>query len=225
MPALRHQPILFDLDGTLIDSSLDIAAAVNRTMQDLDLPELPHDEIIGYVGDGVRKLMRRVFAKHGCPNLDEAVRAFKADYLSNCLGQTRPYPGIEDLLDKLRPYKLAVVTNKPVAMARRILAGLRLDGHFSAVVGGVETPIKPLPDPLHLALSRLGEGTQGGLMVGDHPNDILAGRAAGLATCGVCWGFDEGRAIVDLGPDKLVRKPAELSDWLLGQPPDGQSLI
>ncbi len=215
MPALRHQPVLFDLDGTLIDSSLDIASAVNRTMQNLDLPELPHEEITGYVGDGVRKLMRRVFAKHGRSDLDEAVRAFKADYLSNSLVQTRPYPGIEDLLDKLHPHKLAVVTNKPVTMAHRILAGLGLDGHFSAVVGGDEAPLKPLPAPIALALNRLGENAQGALMVGDHPNDILAGRAAGLTTCGVCWGFDGGRAVRDLGPDKLVHKPDELRDWLL----------
>ena len=215
MSSPRHQPILFDLDGTLIDSSLDIAAAVNRTMRNLSLPELPDDEITGYVGDGVRKLMRRVFADQGRSNLDEAVRAFKADYLSNSLVQTRPYPGIEDLLDKLRPHKLAVVTNKPIAMARRILAGLGLDGHFSAVVGGDEAPLKPLPDPIGLALNRLGEGAQGALMVGDHPNDILAGRAAGLTTCGVCWGFDGGRAVMDLGPDKLVHKPDELRDWLL----------
>ncbi len=205
-----HDPILFDLDGTLVDSSADIAAAVNRTLDGLGLDRLDDGQILGYVGDGVRKLMGRTLDRFGRTDIDDAVAGFKADYRDHCLEATRPYPGIVDLLDALDGAQLGVVTNKPAAFAGRILTGLGLQHHFSAVVGGDEAALKPLPDPALLALKRLDAPARGGLMVGDHSNDVLSGRAAGLCTCGVTWGFDRGRMVRESRPDHLCDSVDEL---------------
>ncbi len=211
-------PILFDLDGTLVDSSGDIAAAVNRTLAGLDLPTLPTGEIVSFVGDGVRKLMERTFARLGVGGVDAAIARFKRDYREHCLEATRPYPGLPALLAALAPTPMAVVTNKPAAFARQILAGLDLQAHFGAVVGGDEAPLKPDPAPVRLAVERLGlapvEAAGAGLMVGDHGNDVAAGRAAGLTTCGVLWGFDQGAAVRPSRPDHLAKTPQDLAHLL-----------
>ena len=207
-------PILFDLDGTLVDSSGDIAAAVNRTLDDLDLPRLPRNEIVGFVGDGVRKLMERTLGRLGHPGVDDAIARFKRDYRAHCLEATRPYPGLPRLLAALETTPMAVVTNKPADFAHQILAGLGLRDRFAAVVGGDEAPLKPDPAPIRLALERLGCDAPGGLMVGDHPNDVAAGRAAGLRTCGVLWGFDRGAAVRPSQPDHLIADAPALAQLL-----------
>jgi phosphoglycolate phosphatase len=196
--ATRFNPILFDLDATLIDSGKDIANSVNHTLQELDLPSLEEDQIISFVGDGVRTLMQRTLSIYNLNNVDRAVQLFKKDYFDNCLVNTRPYPGVEDLLRQLGDARLGVVTNKPFKFARMILDGLELSGYFQTVVGGDETErLKPYPDPLMLACKRLKIGFGHGVMIGDHPNDIIAGQQAGMKTCGVLWGFDKGAAIVE----------------------------
>lgn len=216
MGHLRHSPILFDLDGTLIDSGPDIAAAVNRCLDHLDLPRLPVPEIVGYVGDGVRKLMSRVLARHGVEDVDGAVRWFKKDYFAHLVVDTKVYEGIEEMLTRVQGAPLAVVTNKPADMARKVLDELGLAHFFGAVVGGDEGPRKPQPDPLRLALKRLGVDGDGGLMVGDHPNDILSGHACGLSACGVTWGLDGGAAIAEMEIEFMAHSPKELADWLTG---------
>ena len=183
---------------------------------------LPVPEIVGYVGDGVRKLMNRVLSRHGRENIDEAVGWFKQDYFAHCVEDTRPYDGIEEMLTRLRHAPMAVVTNKPVAMAQRILDELGLAHFFSAVVGGDEGPLKPLPDPLRLALARLGASGEdaaeasggGGCMVGDFENDILAAQACGMSACGVTWGLDAGRSLAALKMDYLAASPEKLANWL-----------
>ena len=213
-PMAFFDPILFDLDGTLIDSSGDIATAVNRTLSGLGLPELDETEIIGFVGDGVRKLMQRTLAHSDSTDVDAAVARFKREYRANCLERTKPYPGITELLKRLAGRRLAVVTNKPADFASQILHGLGLLDSFGALVGGDETALKPSPAPIELALNRLEGTSLAGLMIGDHPNDVLAGRAAGLTTCGVRWGFDQGRALANCSPDYVCKIPSELESLL-----------
>jgi phosphoglycolate phosphatase len=207
---LRFEPILFDLDGTLIDSSADLASAVNRTLSQFGLPALDPARIIGFVGDGARRLMERVLAQFPSADIDECIAAFQAHYRRGCLDETRPYPGIEELLSALRPARMAVATNKPASFARRILSGLGLADCFATVIGGDEAPLKPLPDQLYLALERMNAQTQGALMVGDHPNDIIAAKRAGIASCGVTWGFDGGEGVQKANPDFICRSPEEL---------------
>ena len=214
-PDPRFDPILFDLDGTLVDSSRDLAAAVNRTLTRLGIATLPEPEIVGFVGDGVHRLMERTLQRAGSGGLEEALSLFKADYRQSCLVHTRAYPGIPELLTRLSGTRVGVVTNKPREFAVAVLKGLGLAGLVGAVVGGDETErIKPAPDPILLCLDRLGRTAAAGLMVGDHSNDILAGRAAGLKTCGVLWGFDSGDSVRTASPDYLCSGLSELEELL-----------
>lgn len=215
-PVMRipFDPILFDLDGTLVDSSQDIAAAVNRTLESLGISRLPEPEIVGFVGDGVRKLMLRTLQRDPRADVDRAVAVFKSDYRQNCLNATQAYPGMAAVLQACAGVQLGVVTNKPIDFASEILEGLGILHHFGAVVGGDEAPLKPDPAPIRLALERLGATADGGLMIGDHANDIHAGRAAGLHTCGVTWGFDGGRLVSQSDPDHLCPSPKALENIL-----------
>ncbi len=213
--APRFDFVLFDLDGTLVDSSGDLTGAVNATLGSLGLPPLSRAEIVSFVGDGARKLLTRTLARFGRDEVDEAVARFKAAYRARCLDETRPYPGVPELLARLAGLPLGVVSNKPAEFARQVLDGLGLGARFGAVVGGDEAELKPSPAPLRLAMTRLGLAGGRGLMVGDHTNDLGAGRAAGLATCGVTWGLDLGRAVRAGDADYLCDSPAELAGIVL----------
>ena len=210
------EPILFDLDGTLIDSGHDIAQSVNQVLRDLDLPALALDEVLGFVGDGVRRLMECTLHHLGREDLDRQIKHFRRHYRDHLLDHTRPYPGVVDLLERLKGTALGVVTNKPGGMARAILAGLGLSRHFAAVIGGDEAgSIKPQPQPLLLACQQLGFPPEAGIMIGDYHNDIEAGRAAGMATCGVLWGFVGSEAVRAARPDHLCTQVSELNTLLL----------
>ena len=223
MSALRFSPVLFDLDGTLVDSGRDIAASVNRTLEAMDLAPLPEEDIIGFVGDGVRRTLRRALACAGRPEAeDEAVRAFKDDYRRHCAVHTRPYLGVMDLLGRLDPDRVGVVTNKMAGLAADVLEAVGLAPLVGAVVGGDETArIKPDPAPLLLACERLGMSLAGGIMVGDHENDIEAARTAGMASCGVLWGFDAGASVRAGRPDFVCATVGDLYRVLLGPPDPG----
>lgn len=213
----RFTPVLFDLDGTLVDSGKDIAEACNRTLVRLGLETLPEAEIISYVGDGIRRLMEKTLAGQPDGDIDAAVEDFRADYFDNCLVHTVPFPGIMDLLRELKDHPVGVVTNKPARFSKLIIDGLDMSAFVDSMVGGDEAPLKPAPEPLLLACERLGVEPGPGLMVGDFVNDISAGRAAGLKTCGVLWGLDGGAGIKEHGADFVCGTVAELRDVIFGK--------
>lgn len=128
--------------------------------------------------------------------------------------RTKPYSGINELLDALSAAEMALVTNKPVEFAQHILHGLDLQRYFGAVVGGDETLLKPNPEPILLALKRLGLDNSRAVMIGDHQNDILAAKQAGLTAIGVTWGFDAGASVANSKADYLAESPHELSTFL-----------
>jgi len=177
--------VIFDLDGTLIDSRADLALAVNLTRADLGLPPLPQDQVVGYVGEGVRNLLTRALPE--CPErLDQALALNQRHYQAHLLDHTRLYPGVLPALEALaaRDVGLMVVTNKPREFTARILAGLGVAPLMAAVVGGGDCPrLKPDPEPLLLALGRAGCGVPGSWIAGDHFTDLEAGRRAGLNRC------------------------------------------
>jgi len=212
----RFTPILFDLDGTLVDSGKDIAEATNRTLVRLGLQTLPEAEIVSYVGDGIRRLMEKTLAPRPKLDVDAAVKDFRADYRENCLVYTAPYPGIMDLLRDLKDYPVAVVTNKPAPFSKAIIEGLGMSEFIDAQVGGDEAELKPAPDPLLLACERLGTGPASGIMVGDFVKDIQAGRAVGMKTCGVLWGLEGGAGIQDSGADFICGTVSELREVIFG---------
>ncbi len=210
--------LVFDLDGTLVDSKVDLANAVNVALESFDLPPLPHTMIYSYVGDGATTLIRRALPPEKADLLPEVLDRFLAYYGRHLLDTTRPYPGVVGALRKWAGiYRMAVLTNKGVAMTREILSGLSLDGYFFAVRGGDSFGTKK-PDPegmLHI-LREAGVAAEEAIMIGDSRNDVLAGKAAGTVTCGVAYGLgvsgfagDPPDFTVDRFPDLFRRiRPA-----------------
>jgi phosphoglycolate phosphatase len=211
--------LVFDLDGTLVDSKEDLANAVNVALESFELPPLPHPMIYSYVGDGATVLIRRALPPEKADLLPEVLDRFLAYYRRHLLDTTRAYPGVAGALRKWAGiYRMAVLTNKGVAMTREILSGLSLDGYFFDVRGG-DSFVTKKPDPeglLHI-LREAGIDAQDAIMVGDSRNDVLAGKAAGAVTCGVTYGlgasgFSEHPPdfTVDRFPDLFLRiRPAE----------------
>lgn len=199
--------IIFDLDGTLIDSRADLALAVNLTRRDLGLGPIPQEQVVGYVGEGVRKLLTRSLPE--CPErLEEALAINHRHYCSHLLDQTVLYPGVSPALERLRDlgYGLLVVTNKPRAFTDLILQGLGVAPLLAAVVGGGDCPrLKPEPEPLLLALEQGGCGVEGSWIAGDHFTDLEAGRRAGLKRCWCKYGFGQpGQEGWDIAVDDLT---------------------
>jgi phosphoglycolate phosphatase len=207
--------IIFDLDGTLIDSRADLALAVNLTREELGLTAIPQAEVVGYVGEGVRRLLSRAIPE--LPRqLDQALAINQRHYRAHLLDQTTLYPGVAAALERFRQagIPLMVVTNKPRGFTDLILDGLGVARFMCAVVGGGDCPgLKPDPAPLLMALEQAGCGAEGAWMVGDHFTDLEAGRRAGMKRCLCRYGFgDPGQETWDLAVDELT----ELADYLCG---------
>jgi phosphoglycolate phosphatase len=206
---VRPAGVVFDLDGTLVDSRRDLATAVNATRQRLALRPLQLEEVVAMVGEGARVLLRRALpATVTEEDFETALGLFLDLYLECCVDTTQPYPGIADLLRALAPrYPLFVLTNKPGRHSRRILDGLGLGEFFVAVIGGDTLPArKPDPAGLHAIAGRLGTTAPRLLLVGDSGIDANTAAAAGTPLALVAWGYG---------------RPAELADvpaWRLAEP-------
>ncbi|MDG4884520.1 phosphoglycolate phosphatase [Mesorhizobium sp. WSM4884] len=199
--------ILFDLDGTLIDSAPDIAAAVNELLAGRDLPPLRVDQVRAMIGGGVRKLVERAFTASGAPllagALDEVNRAMAPIYRRHLTGLTRLMPGVREVLTHfhLNGIAMGVVTNKPQLAAREILLHFHLTEYLGAIVGGdAVTCLKPAPDALLLALNQLGVEPADTLMVGDSGSDVGAARAAGTPVVLLRGGYTQA-PVEELGAD------------------------
>jgi len=221
----KIQLILFDLDGTLIDSRLDLVHSINAMLRHLGRPELPGDVIATYVGDGAPMLVRRALGDPEDENqVQRALDFFLSYYREHKLDNTYVYDGILDTLRRLqngydgRARRMAVLSNKPVHPSRAIVDTLGLKGFFFAVYGGNSFPTKK-PDPLgakQLLLEANCRPEQA-VIVGDSSNDILTGRNAGLWTIGVNYGF--APQTLDLTPpDVRIDSPAELAQVFAQQP-------
>jgi phosphoglycolate phosphatase len=205
--------VVFDLDGTLIDSSHDLAAAVNHTLQELapGTPALLEDDVRTFIGDGARVLVTRSLARAGLPHsADEVLPVFLESYRARLLDTTRLFPGVREALDALRADCLAVLTNKPGEMSRAILEGLGVASRFGYVLGGGDLPArKPDPAGLRRLMTETGAAPACTAMVGDSAIDVLTGRAAGVVTVGVRYGFAP-ESLRATAPDVVVDEPREL---------------
>jgi phosphoglycolate phosphatase len=195
--------ILFDLDGTLIDSKSDICRSVQFVQKDLGEKPSTEEEISAFVGDGVRKLIQRALPARQGEDLTEAVARFLKHYREHCLDQTRLCPGVRETLAHFHPKKMAVVTNKTEELSQRILEGLGVSSYFSLVLGGDSlTERKPHPGPIQHALQFLDvKNSRRVLIVGDSANDIAAGRAAGIWTCGINSSLTDPQKLANSRPD------------------------
>ncbi|MGH7068352.1 MAG: HAD family hydrolase [Acetobacteraceae bacterium] len=189
MGAITGRTVLFDLDGTLVDTLPDLAASLNRIIG--ARPFAPA-EVAAMIGDGMARLLARALASRGQPDDPALVAGFEADYLSHVAVASRPYPGTVEALSALQGagWRLAVATNKPERAAVQLLEALDLKEFFKAVTGGDSLPVRK-PDPRHLlATLRLAGGNPGrAAMLGDHANDIKAARAAGIVPVFALWGY------------------------------------
>lgn len=213
--------LLFDLDGTLIDSVPDIAAAVDQALEANIYPPAGEAKIRQWVGNGARKLIERAaadaleLAEGAAP--DAVVEALLASFFdfygkASCV-KTGLYPGVLATLNywQRRGIAMACVTNKPERFSRDILAGLELDGLMPVLVGGDTLPQrKPDPAQLYFACQRLGVAVENTVMVGDSRNDVDAARAAGMPVACVSYGYNHGAPVAEANPDLLVDHFADL---------------
>jgi phosphoglycolate phosphatase len=208
--AFEH--VAFDLDGTLLDTRSDLAAAVNHVLRSLGLGEQAPETLYGYVGEGARLLVERALGPERRALFDEAVARFLAHYAEHLLDATVPYPGMVDVLDVLAAERVAasVLTNKPIALTRAILDGLGFGPRFVDVVGGDSLPTrKPHPAGLERLRRRTGTRPERMLLVGDSDIDVATARAGGVPFCGVAWGLAPHR-LVAAAPPRIVHDAAEL---------------
>jgi phosphoglycolate phosphatase len=188
--------LLFDLDGTLVDSRRDLAFALNQMLDRMGFSTVELDEVSRFVGDGARKLVERGLRTALGDSVtedivSEGLERFKEAYGACLLDTTTAYPGVAETLATFEGLPMGIVTNKPHGFSVTILEHLGLARFFKVVVGGDSTPErKPSPVPVLEALKACGvERPETALMIGDSANDILSGAAAGTRTCGVTYGF------------------------------------
>lgn len=220
----KTKAILFDLDGTLIDSAPDLAAAVNATMEELGRASYDEATIRTWVGNGATTLIGRALSadRRIDPALDErlwreALSVFMDHYRCRICDKTVLYPDVEEVLRHLkdRGYEMGVVTNKPSEFVAPILEKLGIDAFFKTVLGGDDLPVKkPDPLPLIVAMERLGVKPDTTVMVGDSENDIIAAKRAGVFAVGVTWGYNYGEEIAASGPDAVIDDFKALIDRL-----------
>jgi phosphoglycolate phosphatase len=209
--------VLFDLDGTLVDSAPDIAAALNAALAELGQPVHPLPVITGYVGDGAAKLVERAVAPAADVDQPLLLERFKAQYAANLCVRTRVYPGIAETLGRFADARtpLAVVTNKPGNLARSLLTALALDHHFADILGdGDGFPRKPSPEIALEVCARHGVAPGDTLLVGDGLPDVRLARAAGCRVAAVTWGYTPREALAAERPDWIVDAPAALASFV-----------
>jgi phosphoglycolate phosphatase len=211
--------LIFDLDGTLIDSKLDLAQAVNATRKHMGMSELQNELVYSYVGNGAPVLIRRALGGHASEGeVQEALEFFLEFYREHCLDYTVLYPGVRESLDRFRAAgkRMAVLTNKPVRVSTAIIEGLGVGPHFFRIYGGNSFDFKK-PHPIGVETLIREAATSAGetLMIGDSSVDIQTARNAGIRSCGVTYGF-QPESLADPAPDRLVDRMEEAADWILG---------
>jgi len=212
--------IVFDLDGTLIDSRLDIANSANHALGAHGFATLSVGEISDYVGDGARLLLARAARlEPSAPALDALLATFVAYYGEHPTDHTRLLPGAHEALSELGHLPLALCTNKPASITKHVLANLRLAGTFQVVVGGGDlAKTKPDPLPLRYIAEKLGLTPSELVMVGDGAQDILCAKAAGAHSVGVEGGMQRHELLLASEPDVLLKSlfelPVALERWL-----------
>ncbi|MCW5828853.1 MAG: HAD-IA family hydrolase [Deltaproteobacteria bacterium] len=207
----RCHLIVFDLDGTLVDSSVDLADAANHTLSVFGFPPKPVPEIARYVGDGARKLVERALPAGVTIDLDEAVRVFLGYYEESCTRHTRLYSGMDTLLHACAGIPKAVATNKPKRFTDKILKALRVEGEFIQIECG-DTVAKPKPDPemLRKILAPRNIAPMATFMVGDSSTDVKTAQAAGVVSVGAAWGFRGREELEKSGANYIIERPVDL---------------
>jgi phosphoglycolate phosphatase len=212
--------MLFDLDGTLIDSKTDLTNSINLMLEDLGRPALSQASVGGFVGDGVRVLVRRCLTAtdpNQQPPDDElhskGIALMHSHYADQMLNTTRLYPHVSETLAAFNHKNKAVVTSKEVRFTRIILEHFDIAHFFDAIVGGDTTPLrKPDPGPVLEAMKQLNTTPNETVMIGDSENDVIAGKRAGTHTCAVSYGFRSAEELRVTEPDFLIDRFDQLTN-------------
>jgi len=210
--------LIFDLDGTLIDSKKDLSCAVNAARAHRGMPPLANETVFSYVGEGAPVLIRRALGPGASDGeVEDALAFFLAFYNDHMIDHTTLYPGVRETLDRLLAagVKMAVLTNKPVRISRAIVNALGVGGHFRRVYGGNSfEQKKPHPIGVETLMAECGASRERTMMVGDSGVDVRTARNAQVKACGVTYGFQPETLDVDR-PDLLVDRIEELGDWIV----------
>ncbi len=218
IPAAQIKLLLWDLDGTLVDSQLDLAHAINAMLRHWKEPELPLEVVASYIGDGAPMLVRRAL---GDPQDEGFVKCaldyFMQYYREHKLDNTYAYPGVLDTLKAIgerSSVRMAVLTNKPINPSRGICDGLQISGFMSQIYGGNSFPTKkPDPHGARVLLEEHGVEASQAIMIGDSQNDVLTANNAGMFSIGVTYGFSPESLGIH-PPDVLIDRPGELLEVL-----------
>lgn len=214
MTRIRH--LVFDLDGTLVDSAPDLATALNGLLGEMGKPALAESTVRSMVGDGAGVLVQRGLAASGLADADQpwALKRFLALYRDCLIDQTQAYPKVETILEQLKAegHKLGVCTNKPLDPTQRILKALKLDRFFGVVIGGDSLPKrKPDPEPLLAAIDGLGGAATSAVMIGDSANDMLCARAASVTAILIPSDYGNPAEDADVKLTRFTELPAALA--------------
>lgn len=212
------QLLIFDLDGTLVDSRMDLAAAVNAMLEQTGRPLLPAEQVARYVGHGAPVLIRRALGESAADAEVQAGLEFFLDYYGrHALDRTVLYPGVRAAVERLGAAgrQMAVLSNKPEKMSRTIIRGLGLSDYFFRVYGGNSFEFKkPNPIGVERLMTESGAERANTMMVGDSSVDVATARNAGVVCCGVTYGFQPD-TLRNPAPDLVVDRMEELAEWVL----------
>jgi 2-phosphoglycolate phosphatase len=212
----KIRTVVFDLDGTLIDSSRDITAAVNATRKFFGLEPLTVHEVIGCIGSGVTTLIEKSIFSGGVTDMAKAREVLIKHYTEHLLEETVVYPGIAALIEELRgKYNLAIATNKPLNLTIETIKGIGLKEAFGAI-GAPETTGQPKPETgmLEHISSEFATNPEETMMVGDSPVDIEVAKNFGCKACAVTWGYNVPEVLHGLKPDHVIHEPLDLLSYL-----------
>ena len=203
--------IIFDLDGTLVDSREDIVNAVNYTLISLGLEKKTFEKIVSYIGTGINDLLNKSIGLKNKDHFSKALSVYQTYYKKHSADFTRPYPNVIDVLEYYKNKDLSIVTNRRVEMAEVTVKSLKLDKYFRAIVGDDgKGCLKPLTCSLDKVMDGYNTDKQKILMVGDMDIDVLAGKNMDVITCAVTYGIGKREDLVKAKPDFMISDIVEL---------------
>lgn len=209
---MKHvELMIYDLDGTLADTGADLVASVNHTLTALQFQPLAHDEIIGFVGDGIRRLIEKSLGDAHASSADEAMKIFSDHYGKHLLDKTVLYPHIENVLRHFQDKKKVILTNKRYYLALDIVRGLKIEKFFSEIVGADSTPyMKPDGRVVEYLLVKYDADCSKTVMIGDGVNDIAVAKNAGTLSCAYLNGLGNRDALLKMGADFYCEELIEI---------------
>lgn len=206
--------VIFDLDGTLVDSKYDLTDSVNFVRHEHGLSPLPIDKVASYLGSGITALVKAVLAELKNNNFDEAVKMFKDHYAKHLTDKTLPYKDVMEMLSNI-PQQKVLLSNKDEKFSKQILNTLGLSKYFTKIYGGDSfKEKKPNPLPIYEIMKKFSLNKENIVMVGDGANDIMVGKNAGITTIGVLYGYSSLEQINSLSPNYIAKSPENITEIL-----------